>query len=82
MPEKRGALTQRQVDEFKNATFEPEYVAETEDADAIGIMVSQYLEWDGGAILRAFSSALEDANFHKENEIIRKKFKWAFEEER
>lgn len=77
---KDGALTEQQVEQFKRATFTPEALPDIEDADAVGIMVSQYLQWDGGAIIRAFSSALEDANFHKENEVIRKKFKWAFEE--
>lgn len=77
---KPGRLTPGQVAKFKAATFRTEVVHEVEDADAIGIMVSNYLEWDGAAIIRAFSSALEDANFHTENAQIREKFKWAFEE--
>jgi hypothetical protein len=77
---KPGGLTPEQVGAFKHATFRPEFVRGVEDARAIGVMVSNYLEWDGGAIIRAFSSALEDANFHKENEAVRKKFHWAFDE--
>ena len=76
---KPGELTPGQVDAFKRATFRPEFVHGVEDARAIGVMVSNYLEWDGGAIIRAFSSALEDANFHKDVAFIRKKFAWAFE---
>lgn len=76
---KPGELTPYQVNQFKRATYQPDHVWGVEDAEAIGVMVSNYLEWDGGAVIRAFSSALEDANFHKENEFVRKKFKWAFE---
>ena len=43
------------------------------------MMVAHYLKWDGGAIIRAFSSALEDANFHKENAEIKAKYAWAFQ---
>lgn len=77
---KPGRLTPGQVAKFKQATYRLEVVDQIEDADAVGIMVSNYLEWDGAAIIRAFSSALEDANFHKENAQIKEQFKWAFEE--
>lgn len=77
---KPGSLTPEQIAKFKQATYRAEVVHRIEDADAIGGMVSNYLEWDGAAIIRAFSSALEDANFHDENRHIREQFKWAFEE--
>lgn len=78
---KPGSLTPAQVALFKKATYRAEVLDDIEDADVLGIMVSNYLQWDGAAVIRAFSSALEDANFHAENKIIREQFKWAFEEE-
>ncbi len=75
---KPGALTEAQVRKFKKATFNPEVVDEIEDADGVGIMVAQYLGLDGGAIIRAFYSALEDANFHAENKVLQDAFPWAF----
>lgn len=77
--EKPGQITEDQVAKFKAATYTPDYVDEAEDAEALGVMVSRYLKWDGAALIRAFSSALEDANFHSENAEIREKYKWAFE---
>lgn len=78
---KPGSITPEQIALFKKATYRAEVVNDVEDADVLGIMVSNYVEWDGAAIIRAFSSALEDANFHDENKHIREQFKWAFEEE-
>lgn len=43
---------------------------ETADEDAMGLLVSKFFEWDGLAILKTAYSALEDANFHAENETI------------
>jgi hypothetical protein len=40
--------------------------------DGLGILISQWTEWDGLAIMMIFRSALEDANFHKEAAIVQK----------
>ncbi len=40
------------------------------DLEALGIMISQYCEWSGVDILQVTYFALEDSNFHTENEII------------
>jgi hypothetical protein len=40
------------------------------EEEALGIVISHYFEWDGLKILKTLSYALEDANFHSENEII------------
>ncbi len=77
---KPGEITRAQVSKFKKATFRKEVVSEVPDADALGVMVSQYVGWDGGDIIRAFYSALEDANFHEENKALQAAFPWAFEE--
>lgn len=78
-PGKPGEITEEQVAKFKAATYTPDYVDLVEDAEVLGVMVSRYLKWDGAAVIRAFSSALEDSNFHGENAEIREKYKWAFE---
>lgn len=77
---KPGAITPEQVAAFKKATYRAEVVDQIEDANVLGSMVANYVGWDGAAIIRVFSSALEYANFHDENKQIREQFKWAFEE--
>lgn len=43
---------------------------EASDEEALGLVVSRYLNWDGVAISKAFTEALEDANYHKLNQKI------------
>ena len=43
---------------------------EATDAEALGILISQYFEWNGIEILETCKWALEDANFHKETDKI------------
>ena len=38
----------------------------TSNEEAMGLLMSKFFEWDGVKILKATSSALEDANFHSE----------------
>lgn len=40
------------------------------DEEAAGLLLSHVFEWNGLAILKACYAALEDANFHTENEVI------------
>jgi len=74
-----GSITQAQITLMKNRMFVPEYRAAARDDEAVGIAVSQCLDWDGGAIIRAFWSALEDANFHDEAGEVRERYGWAWE---
>ncbi len=39
---------------------------EATEEEAIGLVLASHFSWDGSAIMRAFASALEDANFHPE----------------
>jgi hypothetical protein len=73
-----GQITKALVQAAIRRIFTPAAQPRVEDADALGIMVSQYLGWDGHAIVRALSSALEDANFHQWNAKIREMFAEAF----
>lgn len=52
----------------KRDRFTPGYKAT--DAEALGLLVAGYFQWDGVAILRTASRALEDANFHKESAVL------------
>lgn len=40
------------------------------DAEAMGLLIASYFEWNGVAILRTAEAALEDANFHTESGIV------------
>lgn len=35
------------------------------DAEALGILIAQYFDWDGKRILETAKWALEDANYHE-----------------
>tara|TARA_R110002020_G_C16127925_1_gene760881 strand:+ start:644 stop:961 length:318 start_codon:yes stop_codon:yes gene_type:complete len=41
--------------------------ASATDSDALGIMISQQLKWDGDKIFNTAYSAFEDANYHDFN---------------
>lgn len=43
---------------------------EASDEEAMALLVSKFFEWNGDAILKTASLALEDANFHKESGIV------------
>ena len=45
-------------------SFIEEYWPTITDADALGVAISKWAEWDGNKIAEAFFSALEDSNFH------------------
>jgi hypothetical protein len=58
------------LDKIKKDSFVEEYTAS--DEEAMGLLISRFFAWDGLAILKTTYSALEDANFHTENETIGK----------
>lgn len=50
--------------EIKSESFVKGY--EATDADAMGLLISKFFNYDGMQILQTSQMALEDANFHKE----------------
>ena len=50
---------------IKKNSFTDDYNAT--DSEALGMLVSKVLEWDGLQILETLGFALENANFHSEN---------------
>lgn len=44
------------------------------DEDALGILISQFTEWDGSKIFDVSYNAFEDSNFHSFNEIFKKEW--------
>ena len=59
------------IDEKRDDFFTLQYRDQATDEETLGIMLAHYFEWDGVAIMRAFSESLEDANFHSETAIVR-----------
>ena len=58
------------IEEQKNQSFiNPETAT---DSDALGIIISQYFEWDSKGIFESSYSAFEDSNFHKFNKRYKK----------
>jgi hypothetical protein len=43
---------------------------EASDAEALGLLIAKYFEWDGERIFKTMFNAFEDANFHKFNREI------------
>ena len=60
------------VKKIKVTAFTPEYRKKATDAEALGLIIAWYFEWDGLKILETSREALEDANFHTEAEVIEK----------
>ena len=58
------------IDLIKNNSFTDDYSAT--DSEALGVLVSKVLEWDGLQILETLGFALENANFHSENAQVQK----------
>lgn len=56
------------LEKIKRESFVADYTAT--DAEAFGLLISKYFEWDGVEILEAASHALEDSNFHKEAGLV------------
>lgn len=54
----------------RKESFVPEYQAKVTDAEALGILIAHYFDWDGVAILETAVAALEDANFHTESAAL------------
>tara|TARA_A200000159_G_scaffold92508_1_gene85958 strand:+ start:1988 stop:2215 length:228 start_codon:yes stop_codon:yes gene_type:complete len=57
------------IEEKKRTAFNSDYVAS--DAEALGILISQYFEWDGEKIFQTMFNAMEDANFHTFNKQLK-----------
>ena len=64
----REQKLQELVDGIKKQSFTEGYKAT--DQEALGILISTYFEWDGLRCLEALGFALENANFHSENEVV------------
>jgi len=56
------------LDKIKSESFVAGYKAT--DAEAMGLLLSKYFDWNGVDILQTTYWALEDANFHTDNETI------------
>ena len=62
-------LLKEVVEIIASECFVDGYEATTEEC--LGLAVSKYLEWNGVEIMEVASEALEDANFHREAELMR-----------
>jgi hypothetical protein len=58
------------INQVKQNSFVKDYKAS--DEEALGIAISKHFEWSGDKILKTLYYALEDANFHSDNEIVKK----------
>ena len=61
-----NVLIDRVVTKTKDTVWLPECRNTVSDADALGVAVSKWAEWDGNQIAETFFAALEDANYHTE----------------
>ena len=76
MTDQSRELVNQAITEVAAATriraFMPGYRDEISDADALGVAIANWADWDGEKIAEAFFSALEDANFHSERAAMLK----------
>lgn len=57
------------IEKRKKESFVDGY--EATDEEALGVIIASYFDHTGIDILKTLSYALEDANFHSENSVIR-----------
>jgi hypothetical protein len=62
------AAIRTEIEHVKTDGFTKDYQAS--DEEALGIVLAQFFEWDGVAVLKTASYALEDANFHTESAVL------------
>ena len=61
------------IEEQKKQSFTDP--SQATDCDALGIMISQYLEWNGDQIFKVSYNAFEDSNYHSFNNKFEDLFK-------
>ena len=61
------------LDEVKKKCFVDGY--EADDTEALGLVISKYLRWNGHEIMLTTFAGLEDANYHGLNDVILKTYK-------
>lgn len=61
------------LDEVKKKCFVDGY--EAGDVEALGLVLSKYLKWDGHRIMFTALASLEDANYHGLHDVILKSYK-------
>jgi len=52
------------IEKWKKRIYIARYVKNVSDAEALGVIMSKYLKWNGTDIFRMIDSVLEDANYH------------------
>jgi hypothetical protein len=73
MKEELQLKIKKLLQEFKKLHYtKPETIS---DAQAMGVLMSFYFDYDGLQILKAAYEGLEDSNFHTENIKIREMIK-------
>lgn len=74
MPVEKTDLIEQAANIAARECFTAEYAnttdIETRKVEGLGIALSQWAEWDGLKLLKVLYAALEDSNFHTENESI------------
>lgn len=61
------------IEHKKKTSFVDGYDAS--DAEALGLLISQYFNYDGEEIFNTLYNAMEDANFHEFNAIMKREWK-------
>lgn len=61
------------IEHKKKTSFVDGYDAS--DAEALGLLISQYFKYDGEEIFNTLYNAMEDANFHEFNTIMKREWK-------
>lgn len=61
------------IEHKKKTSFVDGYDAS--DAEALGLLISQYFKYDGEEIFNTLYNAMEDANFHEFNDIMKREWK-------
>lgn len=58
------------LERIRTSAFVEDYQSKASNSELMGMLISKYFKWNGVEILEASAYALEDANFHKECEVV------------
>jgi len=76
-------MIQKVADMKASTAFNKNYVTDENlrdrQVEGLGMAIASWADWSGSTIMEVFKSALEDANFHSESEMVGEMIEKLFE---
>ena len=72
MTRERSAVLRKLIADAKEEMWNEDYRDKATESETLGVLISQYFEWDGQRIAQTAFAAFEDSNFHTLSEKFSK----------